>query len=404
MRPLMVSEVNQYIKKLISSDMLLNSIQIEGEISNYTHHYSGHMYFSLKDEKSRIRCVMFNSDNVNVNFRPKDGAKVTVTGSISVYEKDGSYQVYVRKMEKQGIGDLYRAFNLLKEKLEEEGLFDSEFKKELPALPRTIGVVTSSTGAAIRDIVSILKRRYPPVKIVVYPALVQGEGAPSNIIKGLRMLDDRDDIDLIITGRGGGSMEELFAFNDEKLARCIFGLKTPVISAVGHESDFTIADFVADVRASTPSAAAELAVPDKESLLEELRSMGWTVESIVERSLTDERRTLVSHNRTLSFLSPEQRIMDRKMDIDNVLREIQHNIEKKLMREERKLFAFENKLHIANPERVLAKGYGIITDHKGNVRKAVSELNKDERLYIRMIDGKADVVVIDTEEEKNEYQ
>ncbi|WP_422486730.1 exodeoxyribonuclease VII large subunit [Gudongella sp. DL1XJH-153] len=404
MRPLMVSEVNQYIKKLISSDMLLNSIQIEGEISNYTHHYSGHMYFSLKDEKSRIRCVMFNSDNINVNFRPKDGAKVTVTGSISVYEKDGSYQVYVRKMEKQGIGDLYRAFNLLKDKLEKEGLFDSEFKKDLPAFPMTIGVVTSSTGAAIRDIVSILKRRYPPIKIVVYPALVQGDGAPSNIIKGLKMLDVRDDIDLIITGRGGGSMEELFAFNDEKLARCIFGLKTPLISAVGHESDFTIADFVADVRASTPSAAAELAVPDKESLLEELRSIGWTVERIMESSLTNERRTLIAHNRTLSFLSPEQRIMDRKIDLDNVLRGIQHNIEKRLMREERNLFALESRLQIANPEGVLAKGYGIITDHKGNVRKGVAELNKDERLYIRMIDGRADVVVIDTKEDKNGYQ
>jgi len=404
MRPLMVSEVNQYIKKLIGSDMLLSSIQIEGEISNYTHHYSGHMYFSLKDEKSRIRCVMFKGDNANVDFRPKDGAKVTVTGSISVYEKDGSYQVYVRKMEKQGIGDLYKAFNILKDKLQEEGLFDSRHKMDLPAFPKKIGVVTSSTGAAIRDIVSILKRRYPPVKIVVFPALVQGDGAPSSIIRGLEALDGMDDVELIITGRGGGSMEELFAFNDEKLARCIFNLKTPVISAVGHESDFTIADLVADVRASTPSAAAELAVPDRETLLEDLRQIGWTIERLVQRSIQDERSKLLSYSRTLSYVNPEQRIMDRRMELDNALRVLQHAIEKRLMREEKNLSGLNNRLQLANPEAILDKGYGIVTDHAGKVRKGITELHKDDRLYILMKDGKADIVVVDKEENKDGYQ
>jgi exodeoxyribonuclease VII large subunit len=404
MRPLMVSEVNQYIKKLIGSDMLLNSIQIEGEISNYTHHYSGHMYFSLKDEKSRIRCVMFKGDNANVDFRPKDGAKVTVTGSISVYEKDGSYQVYVRKMEKQGIGDLYKAFNILKDKLQEEGLFDPQHKMDLPAFPKKIGVVTSSTGAAIRDIVSILKRRYPPVKIVVFPALVQGDGAPSSIIRGLEALDGMDDVELIITGRGGGSMEELFAFNDERLARCIFNLKTPVISAVGHESDFTIADLVADVRASTPSAAAELAVPDRETLLEDLRQIGWTIERLVQRSIQDERSKLLSYSRTLSYVNPEQRIMDRRMELDNALRVLQHAIEKRLMREEKNLSGLNNRLQLANPEAILDKGYGIVTDHAGKVRKGITELHKDDRLYILMKDGKADIVVVDKEENKDGYQ
>ena len=404
MRPLMVSEVNQYIKKLIGRDMLLNSIQIEGEISNYTHHYSGHMYFSLKDEKSRIRCVMFKGDNANVDFRPKDGAKVTVTGSISVYEKDGSYQVYVRKMEKQGIGDLYKAFNILKDKLQEEGLFDSRHKMDLPAFPKKIGVVTSSTGAAIRDIVSILKRRYPPVKIVVFPALVQGDGAPSSIIRGLEALDGMDDVELIITGRGGGSMEELFAFNDEKLARCIFNLKTPVISAVGHESDFTIADLVADVRASTPSAAAELAVPDRETLLEDLRQIGWSIERLALRSIQDERSKLLSYSRTLSYLNPEQRIMDRRMELDNALRVLQYAIEKRLMREEKNLSGLNNRLQLANPEAILDKGYGIVTDHAGKVRKGITELHKDDRLYILMKDGKADIVVVDKEENKDGYQ
>jgi len=404
MRPLMVSEVNQYIKKLIGSDMLLSSIQIEGEISNYTHHYSGHMYFSLKDEKSRIRCVMFKGDNANVDFRPKDGAKVTVTGSISVYEKDGSYQVYVRKMEKQGIGDLYKAFNILKDKLQEEGLFDSQHKMDLPSFPKKIGVVTSSTGAAIRDIVSILKRRYPPVKIVVFPALVQGDGAPSSIIRGLEALDGMDDVELIITGRGGGSMEELFAFNDEKLARCIFNLKTPVISAVGHESDFTIADLVADVRASTPSAAAELAVPDRETLLEDLRQIGWSIERLALRSIQDERSKLLSYSRTLSYLNPEQRIMDRRMELDNALRVLQYAIEKRLMREEKNLSGLNNRLQLANPEAILDKGYGIVTDHAGKVRKGITELHKDDRLYILMKDGKADIVVVDKEENKDGYQ
>jgi len=404
MRPLMVSEVNQYIKKLIGRDMLLNSIQIEGEISNYTHHYSGHMYFSLKDEKSRIRCVMFKGDNANVDFRPKDGAKVTVTGSISVYEKDGSYQVYVRKMEKQGIGDLYKAFNILKDKLQEEGLFDSQHKMDLPSFPKKIGVVTSSTGAAIRDIVSILKRRYPPVKIVVFPALVQGDGAPSSIIRGLEALDGMDDVELIITGRGGGSMEELFAFNDEKLARCIFNLKTPVISAVGHESDFTIADLVADVRASTPSAAAELAVPDRETLLEDLRQIGWSIERLALRSIQDERSKLLSYSRTLSYLNPEQRIMDRRMELDNALRVLQYAIEKRLMREEKNLSGLNNRLQLANPEAILDKGYGIVTDHAGKVRKGITELHKDDRLYILMKDGKADIVVVDKEENKDGYQ
>lgn len=404
MRPLMVSEVNQYIKKLIGSDMLLSSVQIEGEISNYTHHYSGHMYFSLKDEKSRIRCVMFKGDNVNVDFRPKDGAKVTVTGSISVYEKDGSYQVYVRKMEKQGIGDLYKAFNILKDKLQEEGLFDSQHKMVLPAFPKRIGVVTSSTGAAIRDIVSILKRRYPPVKIVVFPALVQGDGAPSSIIRGLQILDRMEDVELIITGRGGGSMEELFAFNDEKLARCIFSLKTPVISAVGHESDFTIADLVADVRASTPSAAAELAVPDRDNLLEELRNIGWTIERIIRRSIDDERSSLLTFSRTLSYLNPEQRIMDRRIELDHSLRLLNHTIEKRMMMEEKKLSAFSNRLQLANPEAILERGYGIVTDHTGNVRKSVSEFNRDERLIVRMKDGRADILVVDKEENKDGYQ
>ena len=279
----MVSEVNGYIKKLFAGDILLTYLQIEGEISNFTHHYSGHMYFSLKDDKSRIKCVMFKGDNETIDFKPKDGMRVVISGQVSVYEKDGSYQVYARRMQKQGLGDLYRAFEELKKKLSEEGLFDTDRKKTLPGIPKKIGVVTSSTGAAIRDITSILKRRYPAVHMLLYPALVQGDGAPKDIIKALKYLDSRDDIEVIIVGRGGGSFEELGAFNDEALARCIADMNTPVISAVGHETDFTIADFVADIRAATPSAAAELAVPDRRSLLDEIDSIGRSVLSDMTR-------------------------------------------------------------------------------------------------------------------------
>lgn len=395
MRPFMVSEVNNYIKKLMATDILLSFIEIQGEISNFTHHYSGHMYFSLKDESSRIRCVMFKGDNSSVDFKPKDGAKVTVTGSVSVYEKDGSYQVYVRKMEKQGIGDLYRAFNKLKEKLEKEGLFDLEFKKEIPKFPKKIGVVTSSTGAAIRDILSILKRRYAPVDIVVYPALVQGNKAPASIIKGLEYLDKREDIDLIITGRGGGSMEELFAFNDEKLARCIFNLKTPIISAVGHETDFTIADFVADIRASTPSAAAELAVPDKDALMDELRGLAWSLNKHIEGMLLENRNILEGHKRSMNFMNPVQKLMDRKIELDNILKSIEYSIEKKFSNREKNLSDFKNRLQLVDPEGILKRGYGVVLDYKGNIRKSISEFKKDERLYIKMVDGRVDVVVLD---------
>ena len=398
MRPLLVSEVNNYIKKLFSSDMLLTFVKIEGEISNFTHHYSGHMYFSLKDDKSRIRCVMFKTDNGDMDFKPKDGMKVVVSGAVSVYEKDGSYQVYVKKMEEQGLGDLHREFNLMKEKLEKDGLFDHQYKKKLPRFPRTIGVVTSSTGAAIRDILTILKRRYPPVNIVVYPALVQGDGAPASIIRGLEGLDKREDIDLIITGRGGGSMEELFAFNDEKLARCIFGLHTPVISAVGHETDFTIADFVADVRASTPSAAAELAVPDGRNLLQELGATGINLRRAVTSRLQERRIDLDTYSKSLFYLNPVRSLLDRKMELDNILRSVERSLEKTFHREEKRLSELGTRIRLADPHEMLSRGYGIVTDENGNVKKSVSDIKPDQMIFVRMIDGRAKTKVVHIEE------
>lgn len=239
-KPLKVSELNQYIKRIFASDFILSNVSVEGEISNYKHHYSGHRYFSLKDENGRVKCVLFKNYGNSISLELKDGMKVVASGYVSIYERDGNYQLYVRDIRESGLGDLYIAYEKLKEKLNEEGLFDDKYKKEIPSYPKTIGVVTSLTGAAIRDIITVLKRRNPGIDIIIYPSLVQGKEAPVSICEGLKYLDNRDDIDLVITGRGGGSIEELFAFNDEQVARTIFNMSTPIISAVGHETDFTL--------------------------------------------------------------------------------------------------------------------------------------------------------------------
>lgn len=398
LRPLLVNEVNGYIKKLFANDLLLTYLSIEGEISNFTHHYSGHMYFSLKDDKSRIKCVMFKGDNQNLDFKPKDGNKVVVTGSVSIYEKDGSYQVYVKKMAPLGKGDLHKAFEELKAKLEKEGLFSSEHKKDLPRFPKKIGIVTSSTGAAIRDMVSIIKRRFPPCDILIYPALVQGDQAPKDIIKGLKYLESREDVDLIITGRGGGSFEELFPFSDEELARYIFSMKKPVISAVGHETDFSISDFVADIRAATPSMAAELAVPDKRALLDELKSLGYGIIRSVDDKLNSLDNELSSHGRSLKFLNPESILRDRKLEIDSILKEVEFKLIKKLMTMDKKLTTIKNRINLLNPSIPLEKGYGIIYDDLGNIVKSVSRINKDDRINIRLQDGSIKTLVLEKEE------
>lgn len=389
----MVSEVNGYIKKLFAGDILLTYLQIEGEISNFTHHYSGHMYFSLKDDKSRIKCVMFKSDNEAINFKPKDGMRVIISGQVSVYEKDGSYQVYVRKMEKQGLGDLYRAFEELKKKLSEEGLFDHDRKVPLPRIPKKIGVVTSSTGAAIRDITSILKRRYPAAHMLLYPALVQGDGASRDIIKALKYLDSREDIDVIIVGRGGGSFEELGAFNDEALARCIAELNTPVISAVGHETDFTIADFVADVRAATPSAAAELAVPDKRTLLNEVDSIGRIVLGEMERRISREDDKLESLLKRLSYSSPYRSLSDKQMELDGIFRQLEHAMFRSFSANREKLADYDSRLRISDPGLPLQKGYGIVTDVEGNVIRSIEGISLKDMISVRLKDGSLNAIV-----------
>ena len=265
-RELSVSELNAYVKRLFDNDRALNAISVRGEISNFTYHRTGHLYFTLKDEDSQIRAVMFRSSASTLKFMPENGMKVIIRGSINVYTQTGSYQIYVNSMQPDGIGALYVAYEQLKSKLESEGLFSDEYKKQIPEYPKKIGVITSPTGAAVRDIINVTGRRFPLAQIYLYPSLVQGDGAEDNLIKALDYFESSGLVDLVIIGRGGGSIEDLWAFNGEKLARRIFECKTPIISAVGHETDFTICDFVADLRAPTPSAAAEIAVPDSREL------------------------------------------------------------------------------------------------------------------------------------------
>ena len=397
-KPLKVSEVNSYIKRVFLSDLILSNISVEGEISNFKHHYSGHMYFSLKDHKGKIRCVMFKGDNELVNFKLKDGMKVVVTGYISIYEKEGDYQLYVRTIEESGVGDLYKAFEELKRKLELEGLFHKDNKKEIPFMPNKIGIVTSSTGAAIRDIITIIKRRFPSCELLIYPTLVQGSQAPIEICRGLVYLDSREDIDLIITGRGGGSIEELYAFNDEEVARIMYNLKTPVISAVGHETDFTIADFVADLRAATPSAAAELAVPEQSFLLDMVNSKYNRLLKIYYQWKKEKESKLKYLNTSLNYYNPINQLKDKKQELDGLFKDLNYIMQRKINDEKNKLATFNQKLILLNPNSSLDRGYGVLTDEKGNLIKSIKEVNINEELKILIKDGIIKAKVVNIEE------
>ena len=360
MKPLKVTEVNNYIKKMFAGDIILSNIEVEGEVSNYKAHYSGHLYFSLKDENGRIKCVMFRSYAEKSNVQLIEGQKVVVKGYISVYEKNGDYQLYVRDVSNQGIGELYRQFEELKTKLEYEGLFKEEFKKLIPFMPEKIGVVTSSSGAAIKDIITVIKRRFPPCNILIYPSLVQGINAPRDIINGVQYLDNRDDVDLIIVGRGGGSIDELFAFNDENLARTIFELKTPVISAVGHETDFTIIDFVADLRAPTPSAAAEMAVPNINHLHMNLNSKYRHLVRDLKKLMELNMNNLEIVLKGIKYNNPIHKIKDKRQELDMIFKDLNRGMEDIIKANYDNLSKLDKKLQLLNPTISLEKGHGIL--------------------------------------------
>ena len=403
-----VYEVNSYIKDIFEEDIILNDIKISGEISNYTHHSSGHMYFTLKDDKAKINCLMFKTDTLSLKFKPQNGNKVLVRGRISVYERDGKYQVYCKSMQPDGVGRLYEEYELLKQKLELEGLFDVARKKSLPFFPKKIGVVTSPTGAVIKDIINVSTNRFKGVNIVLYPCKVQGEGSEESIIKGINYFNSREDIDVIIIGRGGGSIEELWSFNGESLARCIYLSEIPIVSAVGHETDFTIADFVSDYRASTPSHAAEIVVPSLEELSYKVNSLGDKILSLQKRGIKFRKDNILSYEKILSFKSPNRKLLDNmqyvdvlydkilkgfsykiknnRKSIDDFQRNLSLSLEKHFSIKKHRYGIAVSKLEVLSPIGVLKRGY-TFTEANNKVVNSIKSIKKGDTLNVNMIDG-----------------
>lgn len=386
MKVLKVTEVNSYIKRIFDNDFILSNLSVEGEISNLKYHSSGHIYFSLKDENSKINCVMFKSDAMNVDFKLADGIKIIVKCRLSNYVKDGSYQLYIKEISESGLGSLHIQFENLKKKLNEEGLFSEDHKKAIPKFIRTLGVITSPTGAAIKDIINVTKRRNDNVDIIIYPALVQGAEAYKTLISGIQYFNKTKNVDAVIIGRGGGSLEELWAFNDESLAREIYKSKIPVISAVGHEVDFTICDFVADIRAATPSSAAEIAIVTKESLREELFNIKSMLNKSINKKLDEEKNNLNNIKRFLHINSPQNIIINSYNTIDGLKWRLNKTLKTKIDIEKEVIFRYNKLLQANNPISILDKGFSVIKDSKGNTIKSKEDL-KDGVYEIILKDG-----------------
>ena len=382
-----VSDLNKYIKDKVDGDEYLNNVYVKGEISNFKLHYTGHMYFTLKDEKSLIKCVMFKSATSTLKFVPKDGMKVLIFGTVAVYEAGGVYQIYCKAMQEDGLGDLYKEFEKLKIKLEKEGLFSAEHKKKIPVMPEKIGVLSSGTGAVIKDIINVSTRRNPNVNIRLYPVPVQGAGAAEKIVEAIKIMNEYKLSDVIILARGGGSLEDLWPFNEEIVARAIYDSEIPIISAVGHETDFTIADFVADLRAPTPSAAAELAQIDVFELKKKLN----TYENRFKQSLHKRVEVMrLRYEKVLNsrvFTDPYKKINEQYINIDNIIKQLENNIQVKLTESKNKVTKEIAKLDALSPLKTLTRGYSI-TEYKGSVLKSIKQVKKDDEVNIRLEDGK----------------
>lgn len=351
---LSIKELNKYIKAVIESEDLLQDVWVRGEISNFTHHSSGHMYFTLKDADSRIKSIMFAKQNQRLPFLPREGTRVMARGNVSVYERDGQYQFYVTEMQPDGIGGLYMAYEQLKKKLEDEGLFALSRKKQIPRFPRAIGIITSPTGAAVRDIIITLQRRFPTLPILLLPVLVQGTQAAPAIVKAIQEMNKRQEVDVLIVGRGGGSLEELWAFNEETVARSIFASQIPIISAVGHETDFTIADFVADLRAATPTAAAELAVPHHIELKQQLAQFKQRLQRGLFQELQAKRERLERAKRSPAMLNPRKQLIQPAERLDRLTEQLRYRIQNSIARAEQKKLKLVQRLSGFNPrEQVL---------------------------------------------------
>lgn len=384
---LTVTELNQYIKDLLDLNPPLTDIYIKGEISNFKAHSTGHFYFTLKDEQSALKCVMFRANAHSVGFMPENGMKVTAHGRISSFVRDGAYQLYCDSMEPDGVGSLYIAFEQLKKKLEAEGLFSQERKKALPKIPSRVGVVTSPTGAAVRDIINVCKRRFPYAQVIVYPALVQGEGAIESVARGIRYFNDRNGCDVLIVGRGGGSIEDLWAFNSEAVARAVAASDIPVISAVGHETDFTVCDFVADRRAPTPSAAAELAVPEIGELKQKFYNIVSRESVVLKKRFENLRDRLKRLEASRPLVSPMNTVEDKKMAVLSLAERLETSQKHLLMLKRRELFAISASLNALNPLAVLSRGYSAVFDSDGKVVKSVDDTRIGETIALKLSDG-----------------
>lgn len=381
-----VGQVNRYVKNMFTQDFFLQKVYVKGEVSNCKYHTSGHVYFSLKDEAGTLTCVMFAGQRRGLSFRMKDGDKVVVGGSVDVYERDGRYQLYAKEITLEGAGALYVRFLALKQELEDMGMFAQEYKQPIPRFIRRLGVVTAPTGAAVQDIRNISYRRNPYLQIILYPALVQGEGAADSIVKGIHMLDEAG-VDVIIVGRGGGSIEDLWAFNEESVARAIFECRTPVISAVGHETDFTIADFVADLRAPTPSAAAELAVDDYRSIVEAAASYGERLHRVIWGKLDLQRSRLDTCKTRFMYLSPENRIREMRQKLLDLEEEIQGAMESRVGDKRHRLAVYLERFTGLSPLRKLNQGYSYVADKNKNAVTSVEQAKVGDRLFISVTDG-----------------
>ena len=417
-----VSQVNSYIKRMFEQDFLLNRISVKGEVSNCKYHRSGHIYFTLKDETGAIACVMFAGSRRGLAFQMKDGDKVVVTGTVDVYERDGRYQLYAKEITREGRGDLFARFEKLRDELEEMGMFSAQYKRPIPRYARRVGIVTAPTGAAIRDIINISRRRNPYVQLILYPALVQGDGAKDSIVKGIRTLDAMG-LDVLIVGRGGGSIEDLWAFNEECVARAVFACRTPVISAVGHETDVTIIDYVADLRAPTPSAAAELAVFDYSRFEADLlarrrkltREMGYFTDRARAR-LKQEELKIKLHHPSHELNEKRQRIADIEERLNRQILFLSETDRERAARRKERLFRavcsltekdrkrleiVSGKLWGLSPLRKLSQGYGYVTDMEGNRLASVMQTQPGEEIRVQLADGNIEAEVTRRREEEN---
>ena len=391
--PITVTELNAYVKERFEEDEYLNNVLVKGEISNFKHHYTGHMYFTLKDEKSLIKCVMFKTYTSHLDFVPKDGMKVMVLGTVSVFERDGVYQIYAKALKQEGIGDLHAEYEKLKAKLEQEGLFNKEHKKAIPVMPKCIGVLTSNTGAVIRDIINVSTRRNPNVYIKLLPVPVQGQGAAEKIAEAIQIMNKEKLADVLIVARGGGSLEDLWPFNEEIVARAIYNSEIPVISAVGHETDFTIADFVSDLRAPTPSAAAELAVPNCSEIQLKLKTYENRLKNSLYKKVEVMKLRYEKCMKSKAYTSPLQKINEYYMLIDKNEKALENKIQVILKEKKAYMIEWISKLDALSPLKTLSRGYSIVQKDNKMV-KTVKELKQGDNIKLRLTDGEREAKIL----------